>query len=190
MPRHIELDRTFWPLGDGEEYDPDTLRAQARFGLHLMHWSNLLTMTRVVILAEAGTGKTHELRETARRLRREGKAAFFCRIEWLATDSLENALSEGNVEEVRSWLEGSHTAWFFLDSVDEARLTNPQFSKRLCALWRRHSATQYPAHTSSSPRGSVIGGRRLILCLSRTCSPHLPHATQLTRNGQSRTSLR
>jgi hypothetical protein len=83
MPRHIELDRIFWPLGDGEEYDPDTLRAQARFGLHLMHWSNLLTMTRVVILAEAGTGKTHELRETARRLRREGKAAFFCRIEWL-----------------------------------------------------------------------------------------------------------
>ena len=63
MPRHIELDRTFWPLGDGEEYDPDTLRAQARFGLHLMHWSNLLTMTRVVILAEAGTGKTHELLE-------------------------------------------------------------------------------------------------------------------------------
>jgi hypothetical protein len=82
-------------------------------------------MTRVVILAEAGTGKTHELRETARRLRREGKAAFFCRIEWLATDSLENALSEGNIEEVRSWLEGSHTAWFFLDSVDEARLGLP-----------------------------------------------------------------
>ena len=137
MPRHIELDRTFWPLGDGEEYDPDTLRAQARFGLHLMHWSNLLTMTRVVILAEAGTGKTHELRETARRLRREGKAAFFCRIEWLATDSLENALSEGNIEEVRSWLEGSHTAWFFLDSVDEARLANPQFfEKALRALAR------------------------------------------------------
>ena len=137
MPRHIELDRTFWPLGDGEEYDPDTLRAQARFELHLMHWSNLLTMTRVVILAEAGTGKTHELRETARRLRREGKAAFFCRIEWLATDSLENALSEGSIEEVRSWLEGSHTAWFFLDSVDEARLANPQFfEKALRALAR------------------------------------------------------
>ena len=100
MPRHIEVDRTFWPLGDGEEYDPDTLRAKARFGLNLMHWSDLLTMTRVVILAEAGTGKTHELRETARRLRREGKAAFLCHIEDLATDGLEKALSEGNFEEV------------------------------------------------------------------------------------------
>src|SRR5262249_36200126 len=88
MLLHIELDRTFWPLGDGEEYDPDTLRAKARFGMHLIHWSDLLTMTRVVILAEAGTGKTHELRETARRLRREGKAAFFCHIEDLATDGL------------------------------------------------------------------------------------------------------
>ena len=92
-----------------------------------MHWSDLLTMTRVVILAEAGTGKTHELRETARRLRREGKAAFFCRIEDLATDGLEKALSEGNGEEVRSWLAGDHAAWFFLDSVDEARLTNHRY---------------------------------------------------------------
>jgi hypothetical protein len=91
-------------LGDGEEYDPDTLRAKARFGLNLMHWSDLLTMTRVVILAEAGTGKTHELRETARRLRREGKAAFFCNIEDLATDGLQKALSEGSIGEVRSWL--------------------------------------------------------------------------------------
>ncbi len=95
-----------------------------------MHWSDLLNMTRVIILAEAGIGKTHELRETARRLRREEKIAFFCRIEWLATDNLEHALSEGNAEEVRSWLECSHAAWFFLDSVDEARLANPQFFEK------------------------------------------------------------
>ncbi len=92
-----------------------------------MRWSDLLDMTRVVILAEAGTDKTHELRETARRMRREGKAAFFCRIEELAANGLENALLEGNVEEFRNWLAGHHTAWFFLDSVDEARLANPQF---------------------------------------------------------------
>jgi hypothetical protein len=73
MLPHIELDRTFWPLGDGDEYDPNTLRARAAFGLNQMRWSDLLAITRVVILAEAGTGKTHELWETARRLRREGK---------------------------------------------------------------------------------------------------------------------
>jgi len=57
----------------------------------------------------------------------EGKAAFFCHIEDLATDGLEKALSEGNSEEVRSWLAGDHAAWFFLDSVDEARLTNHRY---------------------------------------------------------------
>jgi hypothetical protein len=130
MLPHTELNRTFWPLGDGEEYDPDTLRAKARYGLHLMHWSDLLTMTRVVILAEAGTGKTHELRATARRLRREGKAAFFCHIEELATDGFERALSEGNSEEVQNWLAGDHAAWFFLDSIDEARLTNRRYFEK------------------------------------------------------------
>src|SRR6266542_1965086 len=84
-------------------------------------------MTGVVILAEAGTGKTHELRETARGLRREGKAACFRRIEELAADGLENALVDGNVEEFSKWLAGHNTAWFFLDSVDEARLANPRF---------------------------------------------------------------
>jgi hypothetical protein len=138
MLPHIELDRAFWPLGDGDEYDPDMLRAKATFGVDRLHWSDLLEMTRVVILAEAGTGKTHELRETARRLRREGKAAFFCRIEELAADGLENALVEGDAEEFRTWLIGSNTAWFFLDSVDEARLANPQFFERaLRALARR-----------------------------------------------------
>ncbi len=146
MPSHIDLDRTFWPFGDGEEYDPDTLRAKAEFGLNLMHWSDLLPMARVVILAEAGTGKTHELRETARRLRREGKAAFFCHIEDLATDGLRKALSEGKVEEVQSWLTGDHAAWFFLDSVDEAQLTNHRYFDR--ALRELAQALGYAASRS------------------------------------------
>jgi hypothetical protein len=58
-------------------------------------------------------------------------------FEDLATDSLERALSEGNVEEVQSWLAGSDAAWFFLDSVDEARLANARyFEKALRALAR------------------------------------------------------
>ncbi len=120
-----------------------------------MHWSDLLNMTRVIILAEAGIGKTHELRETARRLRREEKIAFFCRIEWLATDNLEHALSEGNAEEVRSWLECSHAAWFFLDSVDEARLANPQFfEKALRTLARALNHALSRAHIFITARVS------------------------------------
>ena len=183
MPSHIELDRTFWPLGDGEEYDPDTLRAQARFGLSFMHWSDLLTMTRVVILAEAGTGKTHELRETTRRLRREGKAAFFCHIEDLATDGLEKALSEGNGEEVRSWLAGDHAAWLFLDSVDEARLTHYRyFDKALRALAQALGYATSRAHIFITARVSDWRATSDLVLVKDTLPP-LPDATQLPRNG-------
>jgi hypothetical protein len=130
MLPHIELDRIFLPYKDEDESAPDMLRAMAEFGLDRMHWSDLLAMTRVVILAEAGTGKTHEILETARRLRREGKTAFFCHIEDLAADSFWNALSEGNRGEFDTWVEGSKASWFFLDSVDEARLANPRFFER------------------------------------------------------------
>jgi hypothetical protein len=185
MPPHIELDRTFWPLRDGEEYDPDTLRAQARFGLHLMHWSNLLTMTRVVILAEAGTGKTHELRETARRLRREGKAAFFCHIENLATDGLERGLSEGSVEEVRSWLAGDHAGWFFLDSVDEARLTNYRyFDKALRELAQALGDATSRAHVFITARVSDWRATSDLMLVKDTLPPPPRHDTVDTQRAE------
>ena len=81
MHTHVALDRTFWPVGDEEDLDPDVQRAQAAFGLAGKSWEDLLEMPRVVILAEAGTGKTHELQVKAEALKAEGHAAFFCRIE-------------------------------------------------------------------------------------------------------------
>jgi hypothetical protein len=56
-------------------------------------------------------------------------------------------LSEGNVEEARSWLAGDHAAWFFLDSVDEARLTNHRyFVKALRELAQALSSATSRAH--------------------------------------------
>ena len=49
-------------------------------------------MPRVVILAEAGAGKTEELRLRARTLQNEGKNAFFCRMESIADNE---RLSQG-----------------------------------------------------------------------------------------------
>jgi len=189
MPPHIELDRTFWPLGDGEEYDPDTLRAKANFGLNLMHWSDLLTMTRVVILAEAGTGKTHELREAARRFRREGKVAFFCHIEDLATDGLEKALSEGNVEEVRSWLAGDHSAWFFLDSVDEARLTNHRyFDKALRELAQALGYATSRAHIFITARVSDWRATSDFVLVKDTLPPPARRNTVATQRAEQDTA--
>ena len=131
MLPHVELNRSFWRLGDTEEHDPDALRMRSALGLGDETWIDLLERPRVVILAEAGTGKIHELRETARRLRDEGKTAFFCRIEDLGELSLEQAIEIGNVEEFKEWsADGDNSGFFFLDSVDEARLKDPRYFER------------------------------------------------------------
>lgn len=85
-------------------------------------WKMLLTEYRVVILAEAGAGKTYELQWAANLLRSQGKAAFFIRIEDIS-DRFETAFEIGSAEAFSAWLSGTDEAWFFLDSVDELRLT-------------------------------------------------------------------
>jgi hypothetical protein len=130
MLPHVDLNRTFWRLGDTEKHDPEALKVYAAFGLEGEDWTKLLERSRVVVLAEAGTGKTHELRETARRLREEGKSAFFCRVEDLAILPLAEALEEGNIAEFDSWCAGQDPGFFFLDSVDEARLKDSRYFER------------------------------------------------------------
>jgi hypothetical protein len=93
----------------------------------LMHggrksWEDLLGEYRVVILADAGAGKTHELRRTAARLIESGKAAFFLRLEDI-DDGFGQAFELGAAEAFDTWLAGSGPAWFFLDSVDDLRLS-------------------------------------------------------------------
>lgn len=85
-------------------------------------WPQLFDEYRVVILAEAGAGKTYELEGAARRLKDQGKAAFFIRIEDLS-EQFEQAFEVGSAEAFISWLASSDEGWFFLDSVDEIRLT-------------------------------------------------------------------
>ncbi len=57
-------------------------------------------------------------------LRRAGEIAFFCRLEMLADKVLEKAIEIGNSEELQTWAQGTLHGYFFLDSVDEARLAN------------------------------------------------------------------
>jgi len=122
----IELNRTFSKLP--REYAQDTaggdLELSEAFGLRVsddLNWDALLQERRVIILAPAGAGKTSEIRETAIKLRSEGKPAFFIRIEHIS-DNLEGAFEEGDLKEFEEWLKSEDEGWLFLDSIDEARL--------------------------------------------------------------------
>lgn len=129
--KHVDLNRKFLPVSNKDDADPDAIRLNYLWSREPQPgWQELLQMSRVIVLAEAGTGKTEEFRETARRLRREGKAAFFCAIEELVSEGIERAFDVGTFSEFNAWLETNESGWFFLDSVDEARLVSHDHFKR------------------------------------------------------------
>ena len=104
----------------------------------------------MVILAEPGTGKTEELRETAIRIRREGQAAFLCRIELLHELGLRLSLDVGTQAEFDAWIAGEDLGFVFLDSVDEARLSS-------------RTALENALHLCASELGSALIRARIFV---------------------------
>lgn len=95
-------------------------------------WPELLRSKRVLIISEAGAGKTHECREQARRLWERGEPAFLVELASLAHKPLRELL--GHDEEMRldAWrVSQSDTATFFLDSLDELNLSLGSFGQAL-----------------------------------------------------------
>ncbi|WP_439924387.1 hypothetical protein [Nitrobacter sp. JJSN] len=121
----VELNRTFHELSKyARESDEFDLSEAFHVGTALT-WTDLLKNYRTVILSEAGSGKTEEIRATARKLCSEGKAAFFLRLEHIAND-FDVAFEVGSLDEFDAWLASNGEAWLLLDSVDEARLRDPR----------------------------------------------------------------
>ncbi|MGO4117024.1 NACHT domain-containing NTPase [Rhizobium ruizarguesonis] len=115
-------------------------------------WDDLLKLFRVVILADAGAGKTFEFRAAAERLVGDGKASFFLRIERI-DGVLEDAFEVGSRNAFDQWLEGSEDAWFFLDAVDEIRLTEVRSFERAIRLFAgKIRSAQHRAHIFISGR--------------------------------------
>lgn len=108
----------------------------------LTGWQDLEEEFRCVILAEAGAGKSFEMEARAKHAKGQGRAAFLIRIEDIE-DGFETSFEVGSADEFENWLNSKEEAWFFLDSVDEARLENPRaFEKAI----KRFAARIKPAH--------------------------------------------
>jgi hypothetical protein len=120
----VELNRTFHELSQNARQTDEFDLSEAFHMRGNLAWPDLLKEHRVVILSEAGSGKTEEIRQSARKLRAEGKTAFFLRLEHIPSD-LDGAFEVGSLEEFETWLKSEDEAWLFLDSVDEARLKSP-----------------------------------------------------------------
>ncbi len=148
----INLDRYFVPLAKDQEPSLDTGRIWGpRIGGWL-GWDDLRRRRRVILLAEAASGKTEEFRHQCDALKSIGIPAFFLRIEELAEQGTETALDAESAQLFEAWLAGSSEGWFFLDSVDEARLNRKSFDTSLKRFARDIGDGRERAHVYVSCR--------------------------------------
>ncbi|MBU2970015.1 hypothetical protein KO527_11700 [Pseudoalteromonas sp. C2R02] len=118
-------------------------------------WEGLLNKDRIIILAEAGSGKTVEIREQAKKLSAEEKCSFFIKIEDIK-DNFEDAFEFGDISQFDTWLTGQEYGYFFLDSVDEAKIANEKdFQKALRCFSKKINKGISRAKIFITSRGSA-----------------------------------
>ena len=148
----VPLVRRFSPVAASPS-DSDEQQIQELFGFRSPDtWKDLDKRYRSVVLAEAGAGKTVEMKARAEHVEQQGRPAFFIRIEDIE-DDFQHSFDVGSTEAFEQWLRSQNDAWFFLDSVDEARLKDPRtFEKAIRRFSREIKKAQHRAHVCISSR--------------------------------------
>ena len=128
----VALDRRFYEWRkDTDGLAHSRYRAAAGLSDGMLGWPDLLVKRRVVILAEAGSGKTEELKEQARLQTDAGKFSFYATVQDVDRDGLKNAMRAADRERLDAWRSSSEPAWFFIDSIDEAKVENIRLERAL-----------------------------------------------------------
>lgn len=131
------VSRTFYRLTNEEVADLATAITVARRGYWRkeLEWDDLMQYRRVLLVSESGSGKTYECQTQKERLWQKGEAAFFLDLSTLATDAISDMLLPEELERLERWQRSqSDVATFFLDSIDELKLTRGKFDTALRKL--------------------------------------------------------
>ncbi len=129
-------ERTFQDIPEGKLSEAD----QQPFLIDMdwlggVTWNDLLQSKRVLLVSEAGTGKTHECKQQAERLCNEGKSAFFIELASLASLDLPSLLDDEENQRLSAWIASQNDeATFFLDSFDELKISLRSFKQALTNL--------------------------------------------------------
>ena len=98
-------------------------------------WSELLRSQRVLIVSEAGSGKTHECRAEHAALWDAGEPSFFFELAELSSNNPPDLLDSAEQQRFDAWrISQSDVATIFLDSIDELKLTVGSFEGALKRL--------------------------------------------------------
>ena len=130
------IERTFQSIPEGKLSEADQQSFLVSLGWSGgTTWEDLLRSKRVLIIAEAGAGKTYECEQQEQRLLDAGEPAFFIELEGFRTGDLRSLLDPEDKARLDDWLSSqSDLATFFLDSIDELELTLGSFKRALKRL--------------------------------------------------------
>ena len=130
------IERTFNDIPEGKVSEAD--QYSFLVGLDWSQgttWDDLLRSKRILMISEAGAGKTYECRTKAERLWNAGEPAFFVELAALAKEELRGLLDPEEKIRLDDWVSSqSAVATFFLDSFDELKLTFDSFELALKRL--------------------------------------------------------
>jgi hypothetical protein len=117
--------RTFHDLNEAGEDVEEQSAVFARMGLKSeTRWSDLLKSPRVLIVSEAGAGKSHECRAECDERWAAGEPAFFFELAELSRNDPRDLLDPDELQRFDAWrVSQSDVAVVFLDSIDELKLT-------------------------------------------------------------------
>lgn len=116
-------------------------------------WPDLHEKRRVIILAEAGSGKSSEFRGQVRAIRAEGKFAFFVTVRDVAQTGLEAALPAAERSRFAEWrADPEAECWLFIDSVDEAKDQGHHFDNAARNLENAIAGFEFRVHLYISSR--------------------------------------
>lgn len=127
------MNRTFKPLRTPSSKDDAFGSAWGeRFDEAGVSWDELLKSQRILIVSEAGAGKTYECESKARELFACGEPAFFLSLESVASAGVVATIFGNEHKRFTDWLaSSSQAAYFFLDSIDELQLVHRSFKDAL-----------------------------------------------------------
>ena len=119
------IQRSFQDIADGKITDYEQTYRFSDLGLHRsFRWDVLLKSRRVLIISEAGSGKTYECQTERDRLWDLGEPAFYIELSELVRNKLNDLFSFQEQGRFDAWLSSqSDIATFFLDSIDELTLS-------------------------------------------------------------------
>jgi len=141
---YVALDRRFrsWDEEEGSALNRNSTPWHDAGGVP---WGELRKRKRVVLLAEAGSGKSAELKEQARLVSAEGGYGFYTEVKVVAREGLDESLGASGRARFTAWKTCTEPGFFYVDAVDEAKLDRIR-------LGEAH-------HGLGIPRGSHTGCR-------------------------------